>query len=323
MRAILLTRYGAPDVLDLGTVPIPTVDDDPEGVLIRVRASSVNALDWHRLRGEPFPVRLSDGLRRPKQPWLGTDVAGVVEAVGPAVTDLAVGDEVFGVATGAFADVARGRVSDLVRLPTGVTFEQAAAVPVAATTALQALRDRGRVEPGQRVLIHGAGGGVGTFAVQLAASFGAHVTAVSGPRNQDLLRSIGAHEVLDYARQDFTQLPERYDLIVDIAGTRSLPKTRRALERNGSYVMVGAPSGRWIRPMQRFVQVAVLDRMVSQRMTGFIASISRDDLQLLQGLLEQGAIRPVIDRTYPLGEVPEAIRHVEARRASGKVVITM
>lgn len=321
MKAILQGRYGSPDVLELRDVDVPEIGDDR--VLVRVRAASVNALDWHFLRGEPFPVRLSEGLRRPKSSLTGSDVAGVVEAVGKDVTEIRPGDEVFGTSRGTFAEFVRGREARLVPLPVGFSFEQAAAVPVAATTALQALRDQGRVQPGQTVLINGAGGGVGTFAVQLAKAFGAIVTGVSSTKNMDLMRSIGADDVIDYTREDFTQRRQRFDLIVDIAGTRSLSACRRALTPHGTYVVVGGPGGRWIRPADRFVKVLVLSRFVRQRLVGVGAQINRDDLLVLKELMEAGKLTPVIDRTYPLSEVPDAIRYVEERHARGKVVITM
>src|SRR5262245_15558595 len=316
MQAFRQPRYGPPNVLRLEQVPIPSPGDGE--VLIRVRASSVNALDWHRLRGEPVLVRLSDGLRRPRDPALGTDVAGVVEAVGPGVAEPSVGDRVFGAARGAFAELACGKATNLVRIPDGVTFEQAGAVPVAATTALQALRDRGRVEAGQAVLVHGAGGGVGSYAVQIARALGGQVTAVSGTRNVDLLRSIGADEVIDGSREDFTERRGEYDLLVDVAGTRSISDTRRALKPKGTYVVVGGPSGRWLRPLDRFIPVGIQGRFVSQRLVGFIASISGADLQTVIDLVAAGKVRPVIDRTYPLSAVPDAIRDVEQRRVSGK-----
>lgn len=321
MKAIVQDGYGSPDVLELQEVDVPKLDEGR--VLIRVRAASVNAIEWHRVRGEPFPVRLSEGLRRPKDRMLGTDVAGVVESVRPDVVAFRPGDRVFGTTAGSFAEVARAREIRLVPVPTGFSFEQAAAVPVAATTALQALRDHGKVQPGQAVLINGAGGGVGTFAVQLAKAFGATVTAVSSTRNMDLLRSIGADVVIDYTQDDFTKRSQRFDLIVDIAGTRPLLASTRALTPNGTFVVVGGRSGRWIRPLDRSVKVLVLSRFVRQRLVQFLARITKEDLVVLKDLMEAGKLTPVIDRNFPLSEVPDAIRYVEERRASGKVVITM
>jgi NADPH:quinone reductase-like Zn-dependent oxidoreductase len=319
MRAIRRARYGPPEVLELQEVAVPALE--PGQVLVRVHASSVNALDWHELRGEPLLVRMTDGWRGPKNPSLGTDVAGVVEAIGGDADGFEIGQRVFGVAKGAFAELVVPRATNLVPIPANLSFQQAAAVPVAAMTALQALRDQGRIESGQAVLIHGAGGGVGTFAVQIAKALGGTVTAVSGSTNVDLLRSIGADEVIDYTREDFTRRTGHFDLVVDIAGTRSVSATRRALKPEGTYVLVGGPSGRWIRPMDRFLTVVVQNRFTKQRLVGFISKISRDDLVTLAGWLERGTIRPVIDRTFSLRDVPAGIRYVEERRASGKVVI--
>lgn len=321
MQAIRQPRYGPPAVLELQEVAVPSPGDGQ--VLVRVRASSINALDWHRLRGEPVLVRLSDGLRRPKDPALGTDVAGVIEALGPGVTGLAIGDRVVGVAPGAFAELACARATNLVRIPQQVTFQQAGAVPVAATTALQALRDQGRIEAGQRVLVHGAGGGVGTFAVQIAKALGGNVTAASGTQNMDLLRSLGADVVIDTAHEDITERLGQFDLLIDIAGTRSVSATRRAVKPEGTYVLVGGPSGRLLRPMDRFVAVIVQNPFSSQRLVGFIARTSSDDIQTVIDLVAAGTVRPVIDRTYPLANVPDAIRDVEQRRVSGKVVIDL
>lgn len=233
------------------------------------------------------------------------------------------GDNVFGTSAGTFAEFVRGREARLVPMPAGFTFEQAAAVPVAATTALQALRDQGKVQPGQAVLINGAGGGVGTFAVQLAKAFGAVVTGVSSTRNMELLRSIGADDVIDYTREDFTKRRQKFDLVVDIAGTRSLSAIRRAITPDGIYVVVGGPSGRWIRPMDRMINVVARRKFTSQRLVFFIAQITREDLLVLKDFMEAGKLTPVIDRTFPLSQVPAAIRYVEERRGHGKVVITV
>jgi NADPH:quinone reductase-like Zn-dependent oxidoreductase len=319
MKAIRKPRYGPPEVLELRDVAVAALG--PGQVLVRVHASSVNALDWHELRGEPLLVRMTDGWRRPKDASLGTDVAGVVEAIGAGADGVEIGQRVFGVAKGAFAQLVVARATNLVPIPANLSFQQAGAVPVAATTALQALRDQGRIERGQAVLVHGAGGGVGTFAVQIAKALGGTVTAVSGSRNVELLRSIGADEVIDYTREDFTRRAGHFDLVVDVAGTRSVAATRRALKPEGSYVLVGGPSGRWLRPMDRFLTVVVQNRFTRQRLVGFISKISRNDLMTLAGWLESGTISPVIDRTFPLCDVPAAIRYVEERRASGKVVI--
>src|SRR5467141_3182765 len=321
MKAIVRRKYGSPDLLSLEDVEIPVVEDDR--VLVRVHAASVNALDWHVLRGLPYLVRMSEGLRKPKRSTMGVDLAGSLEAIGKNVTQFQPGDEVFGARDGAFAEYVAAKENKLVQKPANVTFEQAAAVPVAGCTALQALRDKGQVQPGQRVLINGAAGGVGTFAVQLAKAFGADVTATTSPRNVDLIRSIGADRVIDYTREDFTEGGQRFDLILDIGGKRSLFACRRALTRTGTYVIVGGPSGRWIRPLDRALGAAILSRFVRQKLLFFIAKLPKEDLILLKELMETGKVTPVIDRTYPLRETPEAIRYLEEGHARGKVVITV
>lgn len=320
MNAIVYERYGSPDVLTLREIEVPEVGDD--GVLVRVRAASVNAYDWHLMRGEPFPARLGSGLRRPKTRVLGIDVAGQVEAVGRNVTEFRPGDEVFGNPGRAFAEYARGRAHGFVSKPDNLTFEQAAAVPVAGLTALQGLRDKGELRPGQMVLINGASGGVGTFAVQIAKVLGGDVTGVCSTRNVELVRSLGADRVIDYTRDDFTRSGVRYDLIFDIAGSRPLQACRRVLAPAGRLVVVGGPSGRWIRPTQRFLQAAVLSPFGSARMLPFLSRHSHADLVFLRDLLEAGKITPVIDRTFPLSETADAIRYVETGHARGKVVIT-
>jgi len=319
MKAIVYRSYGSPDVLELTDIEKPAVADD--AVLVRVRAASVNALDWHGMRGQPFLVRMEDGLRRPKVGALGVDAAGHVEAVGKNVTHVQPGDEVFGARTGAFAEYVSGR--NFVAKPAGLTFEQAAAIPVAATTALQGLRDKGGIQAGQRVLVNGASGGVGTFTVQIAKALGAHVTGVCSGGNVEMVRSIGADEVIDYTLEDFTRAGQQYDLILDIAGSRSLRSCRRVLTANGTLVVVGGPGGRWVSPADRWVKAKVISRFGSQRMLPFLAQITKEDLLVLKELVEEGKLRPVIDRTYPLSEVPEAVRYVEAGHARGKVVITI
>jgi NADPH:quinone reductase-like Zn-dependent oxidoreductase len=319
MRAFVRDRYGSPDVLRLERVERPTLTDD--GVLVRVRATSVNALEWHTLRGKPYIARLTDGLRRPKSALLGTDVAGVVEAVGAKVTDLEPGDAVFGSRTGAFAEYVSGR--NLVPMPKGLTFEQAAAVSVAGQTALQGLRDKGRLRAGQRVLINGAGGGVGTFAVQIAKALGAEVTAVTSTANLEMARSIGADHVLDYTRDDFTRSRGAYDLLLDIGGNRSLSSMRRALTRNGVVVLVAPSPGQWLGPVARVLGAVVTSRFTDRKVLPFLSSVRREDLFVLKELIEAGRVVPVIDRTYPFERLPDAIRHVETGNASGKVVITV
>jgi NADPH:quinone reductase-like Zn-dependent oxidoreductase len=295
------------------------VTDD--GVLVRVRATSVNPFDWHSLRGQPYIMRMGGGLRRPTQTVLGIDVAGIVEAVGRDVTDLQPGDEVFGVRSGAFAEYVSGR--NFVPKPAGLTFEQAAAVPVAGLTALQGLRDKGGVQPGQQVLIYGAGGGVGTFAVQIAKAMGADVTGVTSTANVDMVRSIGADQVIDYTREDFTRSGQHYDVIFDIGAKRPLLKLRRGLAPNGTLVLVGGSRGNWIGPVARALGALVLSRFASQTLRPFLSDVNKVDLLALKDLIDAGKVRPVIDRTYPLRETAEAIRYLETGRARGKVVITL
>jgi NADPH:quinone reductase-like Zn-dependent oxidoreductase len=250
-------------------------------------------------------------------------VAGVVEAVGPDVKELKVGDRVFGSTRGSFAELVRAREKYLVTMPQGFSFEQAAAVPVAATTALQAVRDKARVTPGQRVLVNGAGGGVGTFVVQVAKAHGATVTAVSSAGNLEMLRSIGADEVIDYAKDDITTGTDRYDVLFDLAGNRSIGDYRRVVTDDGAYVVIGGQSGRWIKPMDRVARMMLTDRFTRQRLVFFLAQINRDDLLVLRDLMESGKLTPVIGSTYPLDQVPDAIRQMEAGHAQGKIVITI
>ena len=321
MKAIVHYKYGSPDVLELAELDKPKVEDND--VLVRVHAAAVNPLDWHNMRGLPYLLRMGNGLHKPKNSVLGVDVAGHVEAVGKNVTQFQPGDEVFGLCKGVFAEYVCGREDRLLRKPANLTFEQAAAVPVAALTALQGLRDRGQIEQGQEILIVGASGGVGTFAVQIAKSFGAEVTGVCSTTNLGLVRSIGADRVIDYTQENFTQSGQRYDLIVDMAGTHSLSDCRRALTPRGTYVVVGAPSGRWLIGPDRFLKALVLSLFVGQRMAPFITTANKEDLVVLKDLIEAGKVTPVIDRIYPLSEVPDAIRYLEEGHARGKVVITV
>jgi NADPH:quinone reductase-like Zn-dependent oxidoreductase len=319
MKAIQFHQYGSPDVLRLENVEMPSVADD--AVLVRVKAASVNAVDWHRMRGQPVLVRMSDGFRKPKVPALGADAAGVVEAVGKNVTQLRAGDEVYGVRTGAFGEYVSGR--NFAPKPTSLGFEQAAALPVAAVTALQGLRDKGQLHAGQRVLINGASGGVGHFAVQIAKAFGAEVTAVTSTRNVEMVRSLGADDVVDYTRDDFTKRRGAYDLVFDVAGSRPLSATRRVLKPDGTFLVVGGPGGRFIRPMDRMIGAMVMRRFVSQRMLGFLAEVTPENLVVLKELAESGKLTPVIDRTYPFAETADAMRYVEQGHTRGKVVITV
>lgn len=322
MKAVVYRKYGPPDVLEFTEVERPVPKDDE--VLVEVRAAALNAFDWHLLRGRPFVARLSGGLFKPRNPVLGEDIAGRIAAVGAKVVRFKTGDEVFGdlasCGSGGFAEYARARENVLALKPAGLTFEQAAAVPMAALTALQGLRDKGRIRAGQKVLIHGASGGVGTFAVQIAKSFGAEVTAVCGPASQDMVRSLGPDRVLDYTRTDFAAEGRRYDLILAVNGSRPLSDYERVLERGGIYVATGGSNtqvfqalllGPW-RSIGRGRTMGVL-----------IAKTDPEDLAFVGGLLEAGTIRPVIDRRFPLSQVAEAIRYLEAGHAKGKVIITM
>ncbi|HZR95527.1 MAG TPA: NAD(P)-dependent alcohol dehydrogenase [Gaiellaceae bacterium] len=318
MKAITADRYGSPDALELVEAETPAVE--PDRVLLRVRAASVNAGDWRTLRGRPLVARpMMGGVLRPKDTRRGTDVAGVVEAVGADVADLAAGDEVFGTCRGAFAEYATPLARSLVRKPAGLSFEEAAAVPVAAITALQAVRDHGRLQPGQRVLVNGAGGGVGTFTVQIARVLGGHVTAVCHTHNVDLVRSLGAERVVDYTREDFTKTGERYDLVVDNAGGRSPLTLRSLLAPSGTLVVVGAARN----PITHLLATVALNPFVRQTLRGFIAKLKREDLQFVADLVEAGEIRPIVDRTYTLQETRDAVRYLEGGHARGKVVITV
>jgi NADPH:quinone reductase-like Zn-dependent oxidoreductase len=321
MKAIVSERYGPPDVLQLRDVDTPGLE--PHQLLVRVHASSVNPAEWYRVHG-PFFARLPNGLRRPKQPAVGTDLAGRVEAVGADVQEFQPGDEVFGTGVGAWAEYAVAREPRLVRKPANVSFEEAAAVPIAATTALQALRDHGRVQPGQKVLINGAAGGVGTYAVQLAKHFGAEVTAVCSAGNVELVRSLGADRVLDYTREDFTQGDERYDVMLDVAGSRPFRRFRRVLTPDAVVVAVGAPmSSRGLGPLKHIAGTRLTALGRSQKVVNFVAKITKDDLEVLRGLLEDGSIRSAIDRRYELSEVPDALRYLGTCHARAKVVITV
>src|ERR671917_715842 len=324
MKAMVNMKYGPPDVLELTEVERPTPKDDE--VLLKVHAASVTPADCHLLRGAPYIGRLQLGLRYPKTRVLGCDVAGRVEAVGKNVTTLQPGDEAFGSpfmhGFGAFAE--RVSVSEdlLAPKPANLSFDQAAAVPLAASTALQGLRDHGRIEPGHKVLIIGASGGVGTFAVQIARAFDAEVTGVCSAKNVDMVRSLGAEHVIDYTQEDFTQSGQKYDLVFQLAGTRSPSECRRALTPQGTLVLSsGESEGRWIGPVARIIKALVLSPFVSQKMASFTVKPNKEDLQFLKQLIEAGKLTPVIDRTYPLSETPEAIRYIEEGHARGKVVI--
>jgi NADPH:quinone reductase-like Zn-dependent oxidoreductase len=323
MKAIVYHEYGTADVLRFEQTEKPLPNDDQ--VLIKVRAASVNPLDWHYMRGTPYLMRVAGtGLRKPNDPRLGADVAGVVESVGKNVTDFKPGDEVFGTSGGAFAEYAPA--SRVALKPANITFEQAAAVPIAGLTALQGLRDSGHLQAGQKVLINGASGGVGTFAVQIAKSYGAEVTGVCSTRNVDLVRSLGADHVIDYTKDDFTVGGQRYDLIFDTVGNRSLSEVRRVMVPKGIYVGIGGggpDAGSWIGPMARPVKMLLYSPFVSQEFGTFLAKITKEDLAILKGLMETGKVTPVIDRTYPLNETADAIRYLEEGHARGKVIVTV
>jgi NADPH:quinone reductase-like Zn-dependent oxidoreductase len=321
MRAIVYHNYGSPDVLQCEEIEKPTAGDDE--VLIKVRAASVNPLDRHLMRGEPYIIRAMTGLGKPKTTRPGVDLAGQVEAVGRNVTQFQPGDEVFGGSRGTFAEYVCADENELALKPANLTFQQAATVPVAAISALQGLRDKGRIQPGQKVLINGAAGGVGTFAVQIAKSFGADVTGVCSTRNVDLVRSIGADHVFDYTREDFTQSGQQYDLLFDCVGNRSLSACRRIMTPKGIYVVVGGPAGRWIGPLAPFLRALLVSPFVSQSLVMFLASTNKEDLVVLKELIEDKKVTPVIDRCYTLSEVPDAIRYLEEGHARGKVAITL
>ena len=321
MKAIVCRRYGPPAVLAIEDVDRPVPGDGE--VLIRIRAAAVNPLD-KVFRGTPYVLRPLFGLRRPKDTRPGRDVAGQVEAVGNGVTRFKPGDDVFGVCRGAFAEYGCAAESRLASKPAGVTFEQAAAVPVAGLTALQGLRDRGQAQAGHAVLLNGAAGGVGTFAVQIAKSLGAEVTGVCSTRNVDLVRSLGADRVIDYTREDFTRGTERYDLIFDCVANRSLLALKRLLKPAGKYLAIGAPAqGRWFGPLGRVLRTFVFSRIVSRRFQLFLAKVRSEDLAVLAELLEAGKVRPVIDRSYALAQVPEALQYLEEGHVRGKLVIAI
>jgi NADPH:quinone reductase-like Zn-dependent oxidoreductase len=322
VKAIVYDSYGSSDVLELREIDRPVVTDD--GVLVRVHAASVNPVDWHTMMGTPYLVRLQAGLRRPKSEALGVDFAGTVEEVGRDVKQFRPGDEVFGARNGSLAEYVCVREERaVVQKPAGVTFEQAAAVPVAAISALQGLRDKGRIQSGQKVLINGASGGVGTFAVQIARSFGAEVTGVCSTRNVDTARSIGAGHVIDYTQEDFTRGRQRYDLMLDIAGNRSWSDCKRVLDDKATLVVVGGPKGnRWIGPLSQALKLRLGSIGGSRRVVApFLAKITKEDLVVLRELLEAGTVTPVIDRQYPLSEAPEALRYLGDGHARGKVVV--
>ena len=323
MRAVVRDSFGSPDVLEIREIEKPTPADDE--VLVRVRAASVNPADWYGVTGRPWVARPQMGLRKPKETRVGVDFAGTVEAVGKDVTQFRLGDEVFGGRDGAFAEYVCVREERaVVPKPANVTLEQAAAVPIAALSALQGLRDKGQLQPGQKVLINGASGGVGTFAVQIAKALGAEVTGVCSTRNVDLVRSLGADHVIDYTHEDFTRSDQRYDLMLDVAGSRSWSECRRVLEPQATLVIVGAPKGsRLMGPLSHMVKVRLAAVRSSRKVVFFIAKFNKADMVVLQELLEDGKVTPVVDRRYELSEIADALRYLGEGHAQGKIVLTV
>lgn len=326
MKAFVYCGYGSPDVLKIEDIEKPTPADNE--VLVKVRAVSVNPYDWHFIRGTPYFMRLMAGLRKPKDIRLGVDFAGTVEAVGRSVTQFKPGDEVFGGRGGAFAEYLRIRANGgIARKPPNITFEQAAGVNIAGMTALQSLRNKAQIRPGQKILINGASGGVGTFMVQIAKTLGAEVTGVCSTRNVNLVRTLGADHVVDYTKEDYTQTSERYDAILDNVGNRSLSENRRVLKPEGKYILIGGggPNDRIaLGPLGTLVKAFVISKFVSQEMGFFLAQTNQADLNTLGELMQAGKVTPVIDRRYnKLTEIPDAVRYLETGRARGKVVITI
>jgi NADPH:quinone reductase-like Zn-dependent oxidoreductase len=321
VKALVRRKYGLPEVLEVEEIQRPALTDD--GVLVRVRAASVNPYDWHMLTGVPYMARVGGGIRGPKTVGLGVDFAGTVEAVGKEVTEFRVGDDVFGTRSGALAEYVVASKT-IAHKPANLTFEEAAAVPLAALTALQALREKGRIKAGHRVLVNGASGGVGTFAVQLAKWFGAEVTAVCSSRNVETARSLGADHVIDYTKEDFTRSGERYDVLLDIGGTRSWSELKRTLADNGVVVAVGGPKqNRWVGPLALWVGRRLASVPGSRTVALFLTRGNKEDLRFLAELLEAGTIKPVIEKTYAFEEAPDALRYVGQGHAQGKLVVTV
>jgi NADPH:quinone reductase-like Zn-dependent oxidoreductase len=322
MKAVTYRCYGSPEVLEFGDIEKPVPADDE--VLVRIQAAAVNPLDWHYMRGSPYLMRLMSGLGAPKDSSFGVDFSGTVEAIGQDVRSFRPGDEVFGGKSGAYAEyIAISEDRQIVHKPESVTAQEAAAVPIAALTALQALRDKGQIQPGQKVLINGASGGVGTFAVQIAKSFGAEVTGVCSTRNVELVRSLGADHVIDYKKESYIESGNTWDLIIDNVGNHSLLANRKVLAPDGRFVSVGAPSGNWLGPLARPLMTTILSPFVDQEFITLMARMRKDDLATLAQLMEAGEMRSVIDRTWPLEQVAEAIRYSESGRARGKIIITV
>ena len=321
MKAVVYSEFGGPEVLRLDEIDKPVPKDNQ--VLVKVRAASLNPYDWHFMTGMPYIMRTGVGLLKPADPRLGVDFSGTVEAVGKNVTRFKPGDDVIGAKGGAFAEYVCGSDKGLIIKPANLTFEEGAAVPIAGLTAFLAVTQQGNVQPGQKVLINGASGGVGTFAVQIAKVAGAEVTGVCSTRNVELVRSLGADKVIDYTKEDFTAGTERFDLILDNVANRTLAECRRVLMPNGKYIMIGGPNGTWIKPMDRVLKAAFLSRFVSQKMTMMLSDPSPESWEGLRQLLESGKVKPVIDRRYPLSQIADAMRYLEQGHARGKVIVTL
>ncbi len=322
MRAIVQETYGVPDVLHLREVDVPTPGESQ--VLVRVKAAALNVYDWHMTTGTPYMVRAVAGLTKPKHPIPGADLAGVVAAVGPNVSEFGVGDEVFGeVGAGAFAEYAAVNVKHLAAKPAGLGFEHAASVPMAALTALQGLRDEGGLEPGQKVIVNGASGGVGTFAVQIAKALGAEVTAVCSTAKVETALSLGADTVIDYTKDDFTKTERGYDVLFDNVGNRPWSETGKVLQPGGTNVAITGPKHRWLGPMRELLVRKMASLFSSKRLSWFTAAVNREDLEYLSGLLESGQVVPVIEKTYPLEQMPDALRYLSKGHAHGKLVIQL
>ncbi len=318
MKAVVYHSYGSPDVLKVEEIEKPAVTED--GVLVRIHASSVNPAEWYGMTGLVV-ARLQSGLFKPKDSRIGGDFAGVVEAIGGKVTHLKPGDEVYGGRNGAFAEYV-SVINAVVRKPVNLTFEEAAAVPTAGITALQGLRDHGKVKPGDKVLVNGAAGGVGTFAVQIAKALGAEVTGVTSTKNMELVRSLGADHVVDYTKDDFTRTGKQYDLIFDIAGSRTWKEYKRVLKPNANFVIVGAPKGnKVLGPLARIFNLKLASIGASQKISFFIAQFNRPDLDILREMIESGKVKPIIEKVYPLANVVEAMTHLGTGHARGKIVL--
>jgi NADPH:quinone reductase-like Zn-dependent oxidoreductase len=322
MKAVVYRCYGGPEVLEYADIAMPVPAEDE--VLVKIRAAGVNPLDWHYMRGSPFVMRLMVGIGAPKDPSMGRDFAGVVEAVGKKVTRFKVGDRVFGGANGAFAEyVVRRETGAITLMPANISFEEAAAVPVAAITALQALRDSGQLQAGQKVLINGASGGVGSYAVQIAKSMGAEVHGVNSTRNVELVLGLGADRVFDYKKENYTESEERYDLIIDMVGNHSLLDNSKVMKPTGRLVQVGGPSGDWVGPFRRMIEALLVTPFMDQEVVSILAQLTGDDLAILATLMSEEKITSRIDRRFPLAETAQAIAYSETGRARGKIIITV